>query len=212
MRRFFRALALVCVAFGAMLGTACSTLDELGGGAGEASYSPRLAAVEAGRKIGPVLDDLTSMIALGGISDNVADDIAQFGPDVQAILAAYFDGAESCVVIGGQLVTETAVGRICSGSALNAIYDALDAQVWRWAIKAGIDTPEGQVIVAGRLVLNSVVRPTPGGPLLGYRDEPDVPLEDFMAFRARLKLQFETLIAAARNRARLTVAAPAVSG
>jgi len=186
----------VFVAFGMMLGTACSTI----GGAGELSSSPRVAVLEAVDRIEPVLDELTVLVSAGAISDNVVDDIAQFGPDVQKILAAYFDGAEACVSIGGLLQTETSVGRICSGNALNAIYDALDQQIWVWAIKTGLDTKTGQTIVAGRLVVKSVVRPAGSGPFARYRNEPDVPLADFQSMRARLKAKFETLIAAAQSR------------
>lgn len=197
MQTTYRRVLLVLAAFGVMLASACSSLNGLAGGDAAPSASPRWAVVDAVRHIEPVLDELPLYISGGVLSNNIADDIAQYGPEVQAILAAYFDGAEACVAVGGQLVTETAVGRICSGNTLLTIYDALDAKVRDWAIKAGLDTKEGQTIVAARLVLSAVARPSPGGPFPGYRDEPDVPLADFQALRARLKVKFEALIAAA---------------
>lgn len=197
MRGFAKLCVAVVVAFGVMLGSACSSIPSAYGGAGEPAVSPRWAFVAAADRIEPVLDELPLYLAAGVVSDNVTDDIAQFGPEVLTILEAYFAGAESCVNVGGALTTETAVGRICSGDSLGSIYDALDGKMRDWIIRAGVDTKEGQTILAGRLVLNSVVRPTMPGPLVGYRDEPDVPLADFQALGVRLRAKFVAMLDAA---------------
>lgn len=135
------------------------------------------------------------------LSDNLADDIAQFGPGVQKILAAYFDGAEACVAVGGQLVTEMATGRACKPNALARLYEQLSGEILAWAIETGIDTDAGKAIYGGRLVLAAVPRPNAGGALAGYRNETDVPLPDFKARRAQLKVKFERLLSSAATRA-----------
>lgn len=191
----FGALALAAVAL-----TACSTVNGALGGDAEPSTSPRWAVTKAVNTIEPVMDELSLLIAAGGISDNVADDIVQYGPDVADLVSAYFDGAEACVVIGAQLVTDPAAGRECRRATLLTLYDSIDQKVLAWAIKTGINTKEGQTIVAARLVLSAVPRPVAGGPFPGYRDEPDVPLADFQAMRVKVRGSFETLLAAAEAR------------
>lgn len=188
----FAALAVASIAL-----TACSTLNGVAGGDSDPSVSPRWAVVKAAQNIEPVMDELALLIAAGALSNNVTDDIAQYGPDVQTLLASYFDGAEACVVIATNLVTDTAAGRECQRSTLLALYESLDAKILAWAIKTGVNTKEGQVVVAARLVLSMVPRPVAGGPFPGYRDEPDVPLDDFTALRARLKAKFENVVNAA---------------
>lgn len=176
---------------------ACASLP----GGGEPSVSPRHATLKAAEQVEPVLSELTNLVSVGVLSDNLTDDIAQYGPDVQKILAAYFDGAEACVVVGAQLVTETTTGRECQPNVLLSLYNQLDGEILRWAMKTGVDTDAGKAIYAGRLVLAAVPKPKPGGPFAGYRDEPDVPLADFQARRAQLKAEFEALLSAAATRA-----------
>lgn len=197
MRSFiaFARIAVLVLASAAI--TACGSIPSAYGGNGDPAVSPRWAFVAASERIEPVLDELPLYLSAGVVSDNVTDDIAQYGPEVLTILEAYFAGAEACVNIGGQLTSETAVGRICSGDSLGSIYDALDGKMRDWIIRAGVDTKEGQTILAGRLVLNSVVRPTTPGPLVGYRNEPDVPLDDFQALGVRLRAKFVAVIDAA---------------
>ncbi len=201
MRKLVRFLGAVCLAFVATLMAACAST--------EPQTSPRWGVVNINQKLEPVLDELTLLVAGGAISNNVTDDIAQFGPDLQQLVAGYFEAAKACVAIGGALQTETATGRICSGSTLGIIYDQIDAKVLGWAVKTGLATKEGQVIVAGRLVLSAVGRPEPGGV---YRDEPDVPLADFDALQARLRTKFEALLAAAAAHARRSVASADAEG
>ena len=178
---------------------ACGTLNAIGGGSSEPSVSPRWAVMAAADKIEPVLDEVTTLLGTGVISDNVADDIAEHGPTVQRLAAAYFDGAESCVVIGAQLTTETSTGRQCERSTLLSIYENLDGEIIGWMIAANAqgDKNTAAVIGAARLVVSLVPKPVAGGPFPGYRDEPDVPLDLFQARRATLKRKFEQLIAAA---------------
>lgn len=188
------------VAFAAIALTGCGTLNAVTGGDSEPSVSPRWAVVDAVKTVQPVMDELAVLVAAGAISDNVADDIVQYGPEVRELVTAYLDSAESCVVIDTQLVSETATGRECRRSGLLGLYDAIDQKVLAWAIKTGINTKEGQIIVAARLVLSAVPKPVAGGPFPGYRAEPDVPLDDFRAMRAGLATSFETLLAAAQSR------------
>lgn len=189
----FAAFALCAVAL-----TGCGTLNQLAGGSSEPSVSPRTAVLKAADVILPAMDEVAIYISAGAVSNNVVDDIVQYGPDVAELVSEYFDGAEACVVIGGQLVTETATGRECRRDPLNAIYDAVDARVRDWAIKTGLDTKEGQQIYAARLVIKLVPRPVASGPFPGYRDEPDVPLDDFRAMRAKARSSFEALLGAAQ--------------
>jgi hypothetical protein len=202
MRMLFatRALALGLVA-GALAG--CGTLNTLAGGSAAPSVSPRWAVLKAADTIEPVLDEVTVLIATGIVSDNVADDIADHGPTIQRIVAAYFDGAESCVVIGAQLVTETSTGRQCERSTLLSLYERLDGEIIAWMIDASArgEKDTAATIGAARLVVSLVPKPVAGGPFPGYRDEPDVPLDLFQARRASLKAKFETLLAAAAARA-----------
>lgn len=189
----FAAFALCAVAL-----TGCGTINGALGGSSEPSVSPRTAVLKAADVILPAMDEVAIFISAGAVSNNVVDDIVQYGPDVADLISDYFDGAEACVVIAGQLVTETATGRECRRDPLNAIYDAVDARVRDWAIKTGLDTKEGQQIYAARLVIKLVPRPVAAGPFPGYRDEPDVPLADFQAMRAKARSSFEALLGAAQ--------------
>lgn len=192
------ARGLACASIALAL-AACGTLNGLAGGSSEPSVSPRWAVMKAADTVGPVLDEVTTLLATGVISNNVADDITEHGPTIQRLAAAYFDGAESCVVIGAQLVTETSTGRECERSTLLSIYESLDGEIIGWMIAANAqgDKDTAAVIGAARLVVSLVPKPVAGGPFPGYRDEPDVPLDLFQARRASLKAKFEKLLAAA---------------
>lgn len=196
------ARALACASIALAL-AACGTLNGLAGGSSEPSVSPRWAVMKAADTVGPVLDEVTTLLATGVISNNVADDITEHGPTIQRLAAAYFDGAESCVVIGAQLVTETSTGRECERSTLLSIYESLDGEIIGWMIAANAqgDKDTAAVIGAARLVVSLVPKPVAGGPFPGYRDEPDVPLDLFQARRASLKAKFEKLLAAAAAQA-----------
>lgn len=197
-------LARLCVLTVAAIGLAgCGTLNGLAGGSSEPSVSPRWAVMSAADKIEPVLEEVTVLLATGVISNNVADDIAEHGPTILRLAAAYFDGAESCVVIGAQLQTETITGRQCERSTLLSIYESLDGEIIGWMIAANAqgDKDTAAVIGAARLVVSLVPKPVAGGPFPGYRDEPDVPLDLFQARRAALKAKFEKLLAAAAAQA-----------
>lgn len=196
------ALARVCALVSAsIILPGCASLG-LGGG-DEPNVSPRWAVFSAADTIEPVLSEVTAMLAAGVISDNVADDIAEHGPTVQRIIAAYFDGAEACVVTGGALVTEAGASRECEKSTLLALYKSLDGEIITWMISASAkgDTDAAATIGAARLVISLVPKPVAGGPFPGYRDEPDVPLSLFQARRASLKADFELMLAAAAARA-----------
>lgn len=199
-----RLLAFACLALASIALSACSTINTLAGGDSEPSVSPRWAVLRAADQVEPVIKEVTTLFAAGVISDNVADDIVEHGPAVQKLVAAYFDGAEACVVIGGQLETDTAGGRMCERSTLLSVYNALDAEIIGWMIDASEkgDTKTASVIGAARLVVSLVPKPVAGGPFPGYRDEPDVPRDLFQARRAQLKTTFEALLAAAAARAR----------
>lgn len=54
----------------------------------------------AGEKIEPAVKEVTLLLAAGAIFDNVAEEIAQYGPTIQH-RGAYFDGARVCLVSGG---------------------------------------------------------------------------------------------------------------
>ncbi len=188
------ALGLIIVSL-----AACGTLNSLGGGSSEPSVSPRWAVLAAADRIEPVLDEVTTLLATGIISNNVADDIAEHGPIVQRLAGAYFDGAEACTTVDGSLVTDANAGRQCERSTLLAIYENLDGEIISWAIAANAkgDKDAAAVIGAARLVVSLVPKPVAGGPFPGYRDEPDVPLDLFQARRATLRAKFDRLIAAA---------------
>lgn len=192
-------LRLAALGFVAFALAACGTLNGLAGGDTEPSVSPRWAVLKAADTVEPVLNEVTTLIAAGVISDNVADDIVEHGPMIQKIAAAYFDGAEACVTIAGNLVTETTTGRQCEPSTLMSLYETLDGEIIAWMIDASArgDTDTAATIGAARLVVSLVPRPVRTGPFPGYRDEPDVPLELFQARRAQVKKSFETMIAAA---------------
>lgn len=200
MNRMLRMAAFGLAALGL---TACGTLNTLGGGSSDPSVSPRWAVMAAADKIDPVLKEVTTLLAAGVISDNVADDIAEHGPVIRRIAAAYFDGAEACVTIGGQLQTETITGRQCERSTLLSLYESLDGEIIAWMIDASArgDTDAAATIGAARLVISLVPRPVAGGPFPGYRDEPDVPLDLFQARRAAVGKAFDTMLAAAAARA-----------
>lgn len=180
--------------------SACGTLNTLGGGSSELSVSPRSAVLAAADRIEPVMREVTVLVATGVVADNVADDIAQYGPRVQRLAAAYFDGAEACTVVGGQLTKDPAGGRECERSTLRAIYDSLDGEILAWMIDTSArgDQNTAAIIAAARLVVSLVPRPVAEGPFPGYRDEPDVPLALFQARRAAVRATFETLLGAAR--------------
>lgn len=203
MNRLLLAARIVAVALTAFALSACGTLNGLAGGSSEPSVSPRWAVLKAADTIEPVLDEVTVLIATGVISDNVADDIAEHGPTIQRIVAAYFDGAEACVVVATQLQTETITGRQCERSTLLSLYESLDGEIIAWMIDASArgETEAAATIGAARLVVSLVPRPVAGGPFPGYRDESDVPLDVLRARRAMLKAKFETLLAAASARA-----------
>jgi hypothetical protein len=208
-----RFVKLGVLALAAFALSACGTLNGLAGGSSEPSVSPRWAVLKAAETIEPVLDEVTVLIATGIVSDNVADDIAEHGPIIQRIVGAYFDGAEACIVAGGQLETEVAAGRQCERSTLLALYESLDGEIIAWMIDASArgEQATAATIGAARLVVSLVPKPVAGGPFPGYRDEPDVPLDLFQARRAVLKAKFETMLAAAAARAARLTAAPAAA-
>lgn len=199
MRTVFASLRLAALAFVAMLATACGTLNALSGGDSEPSVSPRWAVMKAADTIEPALKEVTVLLAAGVISDNVADDIAEHGPIIRRIASAYFDGAEACVVIGTQLVTETSTGRECERSTLLSLYNSLDGEIIAWMIDASAagDSDTAAKVGGARLVLSLVPKPVAGGPFGGYRDEPDVPLGLFQARRAGVAASFDAMLAAA---------------
>lgn len=188
----FGALALGC-----SLMTACASIPSFN----HDGLSPRQTTINAANKIEPVLDDLTVLVGAGALSDNMTDDIAQYGPQAGQLLSGYFDAAEACVVIDGALVSDPATGRPCQLGTLRGIYDQLDGLVWKWAIDTGLDTKAGQAIAAMRLVVELTTQPASGGPISGYRKDPDVPLDQFQARRAQLKPKFEALISTAAAKA-----------
>ena len=195
----------VAFVFTALALPACANLG-LGGG-DEPNVSPRWAVFKAADTVEPVITEVTAMLAAGVISDNVADDIAEHGPTIQRIIAAYFDGAEACVVNAGALVTEAGSTRECEKSTLLALYKSLDGEIIAWMLSASAagDTDAAATIGAARLVISLVPKPVAGGGSFtggpGYRDEPDVPLSLFQARRASLKADFELMLAAAAARA-----------
>lgn len=191
------ARALACASVALALG-ACSALG-LGGSSPEPSVSPRSAVLAAIDKVEPVLKEVTVLVAAGAISDNVADDIAQFGPALQRIAAVYLDGAESCVVVDAALTTDPATGRECEPSTLLSVYNAFDGEILSWMVAASArgDQEAAGVIGGARLVVSLVPKPVSAGLRTGYRDEPDVPYALFAARRAALKQSFEALLAAA---------------
>lgn len=194
-----RALALAVVAFGVMLASACGTLNSFAGGSSEPSVSPRTAVLAAAEKIEPVVKEVTVLLAAGVVSDNVADDIRQYGPLLLRIADSYSAGARACLNAGGQLVTDTTTGGECTPSTLRGLYNAFDGEVLNWMIDASArgDQDVANVILGARLVVSLVPPPTPGGPFPGYRDEPDVPLVQYDARMAQLRASFEQMIAAA---------------
>lgn len=198
-----RALALAAVAFCCMLGTACSTLNALGGGSSEPSVSPRDAVLSAANNIEPVVKEVTSLLAAGVISDNVADDIAEHGPVIQRIGAAYFESARHCLVSEGQLISDPTTGGECAPSTLVSLYGAFDGEITGWMISASAqgDQQTAGVIAAARLVVSLVPKPVSGGPFPGYRSGDDVPIALLDARQASLRAYFEAMIEAARIRA-----------
>jgi hypothetical protein len=203
MRTAIVSLRLAACAFIAMLASACGTLDGLGGGSAEPSVSPRDAVLAAADKIEPVVKEVTALLVAGVVSDNVADDIAQYGPTIQRIGASYFEGARACTVSGGQLITEPSSLQECAPSTLRSLYNAADAEITAWMLQASYDGDQqtAGVIAAARLVVSLVPQPVSGGPFPGYIDKPDVPLPLFDARHASLRASFEAMIEAARIRA-----------
>lgn len=189
----------------AALMTACATIPSLR----DDGLSPRQTTLNAAQRIEPMLDELTLLVGAGALSDNLTDDIAQFGPKAGELLAVYFDATEACVVIDGALSSDPASGRTCKLGTLRGVYDELDILIWQWAVKTGLDTKAGQAIAAARLVVELSTQPASGGVISGFRKEPDVPLAQFQKRRAELKPKFEALIAAAARRAAAAKTAPA---
>lgn len=211
MNRLHIAARVVALALTAIAITACSTLNTLAGGSSEPSVSPRWAVMKAADTIEPVLDEVSVLIATGVVSDNVADDIVDHGPMIQKLVAAYFDGAEACVVLGTQLVTETSTGRECARSTLLSLYDSLDSEIIAWMIDASArgEKEAATTIGAARLVVSLVPKPVAVGPFPGYRNEPDVPLDLFQARRNLLKEKFGRLLFAAAARSNSVGGRPA---
>lgn len=203
MNRIARYCVTVLAAFAFTLASACSTINALGGGSAEPSISPRDAVLVAADKIEPVVKEVTALLVAGVVSDNVADDIAQYGPTIQRIGAAYFDGARACTVSGGQLITEPSSATECAPSTLRSLYNAADAEITAWMLQASHDGDQqtAGVIAAARLVVSLVPQPVSGGPFPGYIDKPDVPLPLFDARREALAASFTAMIEAARIRA-----------
>lgn len=193
-----RSVRMLCVCLIAFAAVACSTVKDFVGVGDTPSVSPRWAVQAAVNKIDPVIREVTSLIGANAVPKNVADDIAQFGPPLQKTVAAYFDNAEACVVLGGKLETDPAGGRACETAALWNLYNAVDRSVLDWANATGAkDAKAGQVVGAARIVLALVPRPDSRV----YRDEPDMPLGQFQAMRATVKADFEAMLAAAAKRA-----------
>lgn len=198
---FARVTALsLAIAIAGFAVTGCASLGL--GGSSEPSVSPRAAVMAAVDKVQPVIDQVTLLVATGVVSDNVTDDIAQFGPTVQRIAATYLDGARACLVEGGGLTTEPLVGGDCAPSTLLSLYNAFDREVIGWMVAASErgDQQAAAVIGGARLVVSLVPKPIAGGMTAGYRDEPDVPLALFDARRATLKQSFELLLATSAAR------------
>lgn len=196
-----RAIVVACALATAVILSGCASLGL--GSSGEPSVSPRAAVLAAADNVEPVLDEVTVLLATGAISDNVADDIAQFGPEVQKIAAAYFDRAASCTVVAGALVSDPAGGRECEPSTLKSLYDAFDREIIAWMVSASErgDQKTAGIIAGARLVVSLVPKPLTAGQTVGYRDEPDVPLALFEARHAALKQAFAGMLAAAQARA-----------
>jgi hypothetical protein len=194
-----RMLMLAACAFAVSLASACSTLNAIGGGSSEPSVSPRTAVVAAADKVEPVIKEVTVLLAAGVVSNNVADDIRQYGPLLLRIADAYSAGARACLNTGGQLVTDTTTGGECTPSTLRGLYNAFDGEVLNWMIDASQrgDQDVANVILGARLVISLVPPPTPGGPFPGYRDEPDVSLVQYDARMVQLRETFLQMIAAA---------------
>jgi hypothetical protein len=203
MNRFARFGIAVLAAAALSMGAACSTLNGIAGGSSEPSVSPRDAVLAAADKIEPAVKEVTLLLAAGVISDNVADDIAEYGPTIQRIGAAYFDEARECLVSEGQLITDPTTGGDCAPSTLQSIYNAADAEITAWMIDASRagDQQTAGYIAGARLIVSLVPKPVSGGPFPGYRAGPDVPLALFDARREALAASFEAMIEAARIRA-----------
>jgi hypothetical protein len=188
------------IAFVALLGllsVACTTtgapslLDN--------GQSPRATAVAAMDKTIEVLDKASAVIVVAPPSDNLADDVLQYAPEVEAVAIRYLDATAPCVVVDGRLTSDPKAGASCDPSAFRRAFGSLSDALFTIGQKVGVDTDGGRALLVGSIVLKRNFAPSSGDVVTGYEKIEDVPLEQYVEMRAALRAAADKFLGAVQT-------------
>lgn len=166
------------LAAAALIATGCTTnLSKLS--VMDKDETPRTAALAVAEDLTPALEDVALLCETGIFDDSTLSAISIHGPNLVDIAERYFESAEACVVIDGQLQSDPSVAGVCTRGTVKAVSKALPTELARASSAFGLDNDVGRGLFLASVVARRVVGTNDGGVIDGFQKNDELSAQEF---------------------------------
>lgn len=168
------------IAAGMLVMTACTSVpNPLNLSVQDKDTTPRIAAVEESVKLTDALNEFTEFCQAGFVSEDLAGVISRHGPTVVDFTTQVFESAEPCVVIDGQLRTDTSVGRTCNRGDIKNVSRGLINTLYDVGTELTPGSKEAMAMFVARRAIINFTRNSDGGVIDGFTKSDDMSAQQY---------------------------------